>query len=251
MIRKPVDEETVRALVSEINSHTPCLTQDQSDLMEYLITRIVRGSEKHFSPAQVRKVVLALRLSAKWHEGIRRKERNEPPYITHPFSVAVAFFNRGVYDFKLIIATILHDVVEDAKNKDARYRYRKTIRVEFGSTVLAIVDLVTKGRQPWEKAQFFTLLVRDKRPGIAWRARLLKLGDCAHNAESFDVFEPNRRLEKIQEVRKEYPPVVVVLNRDLRKLVREKKLPAEPYAYLATSMMQEITDALDHHLLKR
>lgn len=246
-----MDEQSLRALVSEINFHTPCLTQDQSDLLEYLVTRIIRESEKHFSPAQVRKVVLALKLSAKWHKGIRRKEKNEPPYIIHPFSVAVGFFNRGVYDFKLIIATILHDVVEDAKNKDERYRNRKVIRIEFGSTVFAIVELVTKGRQPWEKAVFFLLLVGDKRPGIAWRARLLKVGDCKHNAESFDVFEPNRRLEKIQEVLKEYPPVVVMLNRDLRKLVREKKLPAEPYAYLATTMMQEITDALNHHLLKR
>lgn len=242
-----MDKQSAQALLGEINDFTPCLERRTLDHLEYLIEAIVTRSEDHFSRAQVGRIVLAMRLSAKWHENIYRLD-GTTPYILHPLEVVVIFMNRGVCDLKLIIATILHDVVEDAKDKNRRYRYRQVILTEFRSTVRGVVDLVTKGQKPWEKEQFFTFLLSERRLNVAWRAKLLKLGDCLANAQTFDVFEREKRKKKMVEVLYNYPTLAESLTRDLRKLVKTKSLPAFPYERIASNLMQEIRDSLDHHL---
>jgi (p)ppGpp synthase/HD superfamily hydrolase len=233
-----------------MNNLTPCKRSEILDRLEYLLMTIIRESEKHFSPSQFQKILLAIRLSAQWHQGVYRLDE-VTPYIVHPLEVAAILLARGVYDFKLIIATILHDAVEDEENKDKRHRYRKTILLEFHSTVREIVELVTKGRLPWEKALFFTWLLAERRIHIAWRAKLLKLADCLANAQTFDVFDrlPNlgKKAKKISGVKAEYPPIAVSLSHDLRKLVHAGRLPAEPYAHIAESLMREILEALKFH----
>lgn len=242
-----MDKISVWALLWGINIFTPCRERRTFDHLEYLITAIVEKSEEHFSPAQVERIMLAMKLSAKWHEGIYRLD-GMTPYILHPLEVVVIFMNRGVYDLKLILSTILHDVVEDAKDKDRRYRYRQIILNEFRSTVRGVVDLVTKGRKPWEKEQFFALLLSERRLKVAWRAKLLKLGDCLANAQTFDVFDRERRRRKMTEVLRNYPDLAESLAHDLRKLVRTKVLPGFPYDHIAENLMREIRDSLDHHL---
>lgn len=238
---------SIRALVSGMNLFTPCLTEKTFEELEYLTTRIIRESEKHFSSSGVQKIILAMRRSAQWHEGMRRSEEGKPPYIVHPFRGVVALMARGIYDFKLIIAMILHDAFEDAKTKERRYRYRKTVLHEFRSTVYGVIELVTKGSQQWEKALFFKILLDEKRTEISWRAKLLKLMDCLDNAQSFDVFEVRKRREKIAEVLREYPRVAESLSLDVRKLIRKGRLPAYPYENIAENVMREIRDALYHH----
>lgn len=246
-----MDQMSIWALLWGINIFTPCRERRTFDQLEYLVTTIVQRSEEHFSPAQVGRIVCAMKLSAQWHEGIYRLD-DLTPYIVHPLEVVVILMNRGVYDLKLIIATILHDVVEDAKDKDRRYRYRKVILHEFRSTVRAIVELVTKGQKPWEKEQFFMFLLSERRIQVAWRAKLLKLGDCLGNAQTFDIFEKISGKEKMKrkmvEVMREYPPLAKSLTLDLRKLVKMKALPPFPYEHIAENLMREIQDSLDRHL---
>lgn len=246
-----MDQMSIWALLWGINIFTPCLERQTFDQLEYLVTTIVKKSEEHFSPAQVERVICAMKLSTQWHEGIYRLD-GLTPYIVHPLEVVVLLMNRGVYDLKLIIATILHDVVEDAKDKDRRYRYRKIILYEFRSTVRTVVELVTKGQKPWEKEMFFMLLLSERRLQVAWRAKLLKLGDCLANAQTFNIFETISGKEKMKkkmvEVLREYPPLAESLTRDLHRLVRMKTLPAFPYEHIAKNLMQEIRDTLDRHL---
>lgn len=242
-----MDQMSIWALLWGINIFTPCRERRTFDQLDYLVTTIVKRAEEHFSPAQVERIVLAMKLSAQWHEGIYRLDETTP-YILHPLEVVVIFMNRGIYDLKLIIATILHDVVEDAKDKDRRYRYRQIILNEFRSTVRAVVELVTKGQKPWEKEQFFMFLLTERRLKVAWRAKLLKLGDCLANAQTFDVFEKEKRKKKVVEVLRNYPPLAESLTCDLRKLVKMKMLPSFPYEHAAENLMQEIRNSLDHHV---
>jgi (p)ppGpp synthase/HD superfamily hydrolase len=242
-----MDQMSIWALLWGINIFTPCRERATFVHLEYLITTIIKRSEEHFSSAQVERIICAMKLSAQWHAGIYRLD-GTTPYIMHPLEVVIILMNRGVYDLKLIIATILHDVVEDAKDKNKRYRYRQTILLEFRSTVRAVVELVTKGQKPWEKEQFFTFLHSERRLKVSWRAKLLKLGDCLANAQTFDIFEKEKRKKKIAEVLRNYPQLADSLNHDLRKLVKIRILPAFPYEHLAENLMQEIRDALGHHL---
>lgn len=90
----------------------------------------------------------AMRRAAEWHHGQFRKG-SKTPYIIHPFGVAM-ILDRFGFDEELIIAGLLHDVVEDT---DATI---DDIRREFGSRVAEIVGhcsetkLDTSGvKRPW------------------------------------------------------------------------------------------------------
>src|SRR5580765_7509125 len=72
---------------------------------------------------------------ARAHAGQTRKSGE--PYITHPVAVAGILADLGM-DAETIIAAILHDTLEDTLLS------RAELEAEFGSTVSALVEGVTK-----------------------------------------------------------------------------------------------------------
>ena len=54
----------------------------------------------------------AMRKAAILHDGQRRKGEGKPPYIIHPFAVAV-MLSEHTDDENTIIAGLLHDTIED------------------------------------------------------------------------------------------------------------------------------------------
>lgn len=84
------------------------------------------------------------------------------PYIVHPYSVAflLAHF---VEDEDVIIAGLLHDVLEDTPEYTA-----PMLRADFGDRVLRIVQEVT---EDFTQAEKMDRVLRGERNASAWRSR--------------------------------------------------------------------------------
>lgn len=81
-----------------------------------------------------------LRDAVAWAEGLhadQRRDADRAPFILHPLEVAALLHSRG-YDEEVIVAGVLHDLIEatDAKGEDVRAR--------FGERVANIVLAVTE-----------------------------------------------------------------------------------------------------------
>ncbi len=85
--------------------------------------------------AQVERVLSAYAVGAVAHAGQARQSGE--PYITHPLAVAGILAELGL-DAETLIAAILHDTLEDTALT------REELTAQFGETVTALVDGVTK-----------------------------------------------------------------------------------------------------------
>ena len=84
--------------------------------------------------ASVGLILKAIRFAAEKHIDQRRKDSKSSPYINHPIQVAETLWTVGeVHDLTLLVASILHDTLEDTDTKP------EEIRAEFGEDVLALV----------------------------------------------------------------------------------------------------------------
>jgi (p)ppGpp synthase/HD superfamily hydrolase len=149
-----------------------------------------------------------MKLAAVAHAGISRKG-TDLPYITHPVHVARLLDRAGCRE-TLVLAGLLHDVVEDLdpSNAAARARFRSVvpdladapddheafaamletyIRDEFGEDVLRLVDAVTERkeagglRRSWLERKTEQLQHLRHAPDDVV---LLKSADTLHNAAS-------------------------------------------------------------------
>ncbi|HEU5118309.1 MAG TPA: HD domain-containing protein [Isosphaeraceae bacterium] len=123
---------------------------------------------------------LALRRAAYWHRAQTRKA-TDTPYIQHPVAVAMIVDRLG-FGEDVVIAALLHDVVEDT---EATF---EDVASEFGDSVVSLVrDLSeektdAQGRKrPWadRKRDHLKALSRASVP-----ARAVALADRLHNLTS-------------------------------------------------------------------
>lgn len=121
--------------------------------------------------------------AARMHSGQTRKGDKGEPYINHVTDVAhrVSQSSHGT-DSVLIIAAILHDVVEDTDCTEA------DIVAEFGAEVASVVMEVTDDKS-LPKAERKRLQV-EKVPHKSDRAKRLKLADKASNLTSIATSPP-------------------------------------------------------------
>src|SRR5215216_7314916 len=83
-------------------------------------------------------ILKALRFASEKHSAQRRKDSKASPYINHPIQVVEILWTIGdVRDVTLLVASILHDTIEDTGAQP------EEIRAEFGEDVLALVLEVT------------------------------------------------------------------------------------------------------------
>ena len=138
-------------------------------------------------------ILRAIRFAAEKHIDQRRKDSKSSPYINHPIQVAETLWTVGeIRDLNLLVASILHDTVEDTgTNPDE-------IRAEFGEDVLALVLEVTddKSLPKQERKQ----LQVETAPHKTHSAKLLKLADKICNVRDILVTPPEDwSLERRQE----------------------------------------------------
>ena len=121
-------------------------------------------------------ILKALRFSAEKHNDQRRKDARASPYINHPIQVAEILWRIGdVRDVNLLVASLLHDTVEDT---DAT---PEQIETEFGEEVMSLVLEVTDDKNlPKEERK--QLQVKNA-PYKTHKAKMLKLADKISNIQ--------------------------------------------------------------------
>lgn len=222
-----MDSRAIKLFVNNLESFTKCKDETERNYIEHLVSYIICCAVNNFKTHQVEKVIEAIYLSAKHHEGIRRA--SDESYLVHPLSVAYFFMSLGLYDFELTIAAILHDVVEDKTNKRERRSAKREIIERFGEDIKVIVKLATKkfcltkqedlaGRE-----EHFTRLIETDN----WRGKLLRIGDRHHNHLTLHEIEAiERRVNKLKESHKYFHLICSSLLALLNQL---EKYGATPY----------------------
>ena len=131
--------------------------------------------------ATLPRLVAAMNYAADQHRHQRRKGESALPYINHPIALANTLANEaGITDAQVLIAAVLHDVVEDCAKDAAERRQRaREIRKLFGPQVLEIVLEVTDDKD-LEKAERKRMQVVHAAT-ISRRAKLVKVADKINN----------------------------------------------------------------------
>lgn len=115
----------------------------------------------------------AIRLCAVAHEGQIRKDG--PPYIIHPFAVALKLAQHG-FDELTIAGALVHDVLEDTKVTE------EELREVLGDKVLELVQFVTYDETlSWEDQRKKYINTLRNAPESA---KAISVADKIHNAES-------------------------------------------------------------------
>jgi (p)ppGpp synthase/HD superfamily hydrolase len=128
-------------------------------------------------------ILKALRFSAKKHNDQRRKDSKASPYINHLIQVAETLWTIGeVRDVTLLVASILHDTIEDTATTPDE------IRDTFGEDVLALVLEVTDDKSLPKQTR--KQLQVEHAPHKSQRAKLLKLADKISNIQDIIRFPP-------------------------------------------------------------
>jgi hypothetical protein len=122
----------------------------------------------------------ALRLAARAHRSQTRKG-TDLPYLAHPVHVS-AILQRYGFPREVVIAALLHDVVEDQDVTVAE------IEVQFGASVAEIVDALSERRsdgrggvRPWHVRKAEAV---EKIRQASLAAAAVKAADVLHNAQS-------------------------------------------------------------------
>ncbi len=127
--------------------------------------------------------ISALKFSAEKHRGQRRKDAARTPYLNHPVEVAELLWRvGGVRDMPVLVAALLHDVVEDtAAGPDE-------VRELFGERVASIVREVTDDKSlPKAKRKELQIL---HAPDLSPGAGLIKIADKICNVRDITWSPP-------------------------------------------------------------
>jgi len=185
----------------------------------FLISDLCDLISLYMDQEQVKEVYRAYLFGAQAHEGQHRVSGE--PYIYHPIAVARILAQMHM-DVKSIIASILHDVLEDTPAT------RKLIEREFGKDVAHLVDGVSKLthikfknkiEQQAENIQKVLLaMARDI------RVIMIKLADRLHNMRTLGALRPEKRRRIAQETLEIYIPIanrlgIFTIRHELENLV--------------------------------
>lgn len=158
---------------------------------------------KHYLESQqIEKCQQAYMFAEKAHQGQMR--RSGEPYISHPVAAALILAEMRL-DYQTIIATILHDVVEDTSiSKDE-------LSQVFGEDVTALVDGVTKltkikfESRAEAQAENFRKMVLAMVKDI--RVIIVKLADRLHNMRTLGAMPAAKRRRIALETLEIYAPI--------------------------------------------
>lgn len=120
-----------------------------------------------------RRLLEALNFAAVRHRHQRRKGKRGAPYVNHLIEVAHLLTTHGVEDEDVLVAAVLHDVVEDTPATVGEVRQR------FGPRVAEIVEQVTDNdAMPfWERKQQQVL----RAPSLTPDAQNVRVADKISN----------------------------------------------------------------------
>ena len=146
------------------------------------------------------RLVLAVDLMKRWHADAQRKSGD--PFLAHPLSVAAHVLDYCVGE-DVVIAALLHDVVEDTQVLP------EEIGVSFGKKVQDIVTAVSQLRFSDKKYAFRSVSEQARRLAYCdnTAAQLVKLCDRLHNMETIQVMPRAKQIKKAKETLQYFVPV--------------------------------------------
>ncbi len=211
---------------------------DTKAIVDKLITKI----KSYNAGADTNAVTLAFEYANNAHDGQFRISGE--PYIHHPLHVALILAELEM-DIQSIIASLLHDVVEDTKVT------LEEITELFGADIAALVDGVTKlgkisyttkeEQQVENLRKMFLAMAKDI------RVILIKLADRLHNMRTLKSMTPEKQREKARETMEVYAPLahrlgIATVKGELEDLALKY---LDPIAY------QEITESIKQKKIER
>jgi GTP pyrophosphokinase len=220
--------------------------------MDALLKPLITGLQEHHPQADVAEVERAFDVARTAHIGQTRKSGED--YITHPVEVTQILIDLGL-DQETIIASLLHDTVEDTPYS------LDQLRNDFGDQIAALVDGVTKLDKltygPTAEAETVRKMVIAMSRDI--RVLVIKLADRLHNARTWKFVSPESALRKARETLDIYAPLAHRLGmnalkwelEDLSFEVLEPKKFAEISRLVAErsparqALTQEVIDAVN------
>ncbi len=129
-------------------------------------------------------------LAKEAHEGVRR--RSGEPYLLHPIAVAQIVIDEIGLGVKSVVASLLHDVVEDTE-----YTVEDMERI-FGPKIASMVDGLTKMSGVFnadisEQAEYFRKVLLTLSDDV--RVILIKIADRLHNMRTLGSMPLNKQIK--------------------------------------------------------
>jgi len=136
------------------------------------------------------KLIKAFAFSAERHKYQLRKGVSKIPYINHPVKVAEILSRCGETDTDLLVAALLHDVIEDTTNSDIEIKgLSEIILQEFGEDVLLTVLEVSDNKSlPVDERKRHQII---HTPNFSDRAKKLKIADKISNIMDIKIDPPD------------------------------------------------------------
>lgn len=207
-----------------------------------------QSSIRHLSKDDQQLIREAYELGERAHG--KQKRKSGEPYFTHPIAVAKILIDLGA-DRDTIIATLLHDTVEDTPLT------LQEIHHAFGATVSDLIDGVTKlthsdmGAHPTLDEQIetlrkmFTLMQQDV------RIMVIKLADRLHNMQTIGFVSPAKQASIAHETIDVYVKIADRLcMRDMRDELESLCLAVlEPELHAQLHQLRQQNETLTESLL--
>lgn len=184
----PLEEKTAHMQIVETESWLDKWAKSDKDVLEQFSLfehSLQKGVEKKLlTEADIAKIQQAVSYAAKKHQSQFRKNAKKTPYVIHPIGVANHVVNIGnVYDVDIIIAALLHDVMDGT---DATY---DEIATYFGLKVATYVQEVTGDLTLSDKEQKKQQII--EAPNQSNGATIIRLADKLHNINTL-IKDPSR-----------------------------------------------------------
>ena len=179
------------------------------------------------------KILEAISFAADRHRNQTRKGISKLPYINHPIQVAKILTDVGENEPELLIAAILHDVIEDTtKNEEEIKALSNVILSKFGEEVLITVLEVSDNKSlPVEERKRLQVI---HTPDLSERARKLKIADKISNIEDIGKDPPENWEQERKLAYLDWAKQVVYGARGLNKKLDQyfDQVYNETYSYL-------------------
>lgn len=175
--------------------------KEKRDIIEEFNSLLILSKiNKKSKPFEV--INRAFKIAYEAHANMRRKSGEA--YIYHPISVAKIAFDEIGLGTKSIVASLLHDVVEDTDMTI------EDIEMQFGEKIATIVDGLTKisgvfNNQSELQAENFRKILMTITNDL--RVIFIKLADRLHNMRTLDSMPPNKQLKIAGETLFIYAPL--------------------------------------------
>lgn len=187
--------------IRTINKFLAAITDYQT---ECSFEKVLREVKEHHKFLDVDMIIRAYNYAEEMHRGIFRKSGE--PYIVHPLRVAYTVALSGA-DAETVTAALLHDVVEDCREKGASI---EKLEEDYGMIVANIVDAVTKLSTDTEipKAELDIMSEIKMQSTMNPRALLVKAADRIDNLKTIESMPEEKQLKKAQRTREIILPMI-------------------------------------------